>query len=280
MARLPSWRQELPVSLSSARKWGTGVNPIHATHDPTTVGRQQPTRDPLISSPYVGLQDDIIVGYDDMAFSDAPPMEGMSETTEHPNWGNEGENRAVTQGYPVWGPGGYPVPQGTVLRSQKRAMGWREGHVNAQVQGDAGDGWINKEFDPKPLDSKPSDPSQYEIWTSMSQRDQIRTNAAATMRGTDDPREPIPSRIIGMKKKTWPGGIRHEDMMPRQQNGPYRPFRFRTAGTGPWQQWNGVNEMYVSEPIQRSLPPDVNMGQTESTYSAGEDLYGEDFYYG
>lgn len=280
MARLPSWRQELPQSYVGARKWGTGINPVHAKHWDSTLGRERQTHDPLPSNEYHGLTDTYMVGWDEYEVNE-PPMEQMDELNRHPSW-EEQSPRSDTPGYPSWGMGADALPKGTALRARKWAMPWREGHVNAQVAGEAGDGWRNKEFNPVYNPARVSDPSQYEVQTSMRQLDLSKVNDAAVLRGTDDPRSPIASRVIGMKEKVWPGGIRHEDMFPRQHEAPHRPFRYRTAGVGPWQQsgWNDVNEMYVSEPIQRTLPPDVNMGSTETAYTGLADYDSEDFYYG
>jgi hypothetical protein len=133
------------------------------------------------------------------------------------------------------------------------------------------EGWVNKpasgmKHGQSGDEVVTSDPSQYEVQTSMTQRHKTLNNDRALLRGTDDPRESIASRITPMKLKLYSGQQRHYDMFPYQIEDKPRPFWYRTAGTG--RQFEmAPNEMYVIEPIQRTPPPDPTLGPPEETLS-------------
>jgi hypothetical protein len=96
----------------------------------------------------------------------------------------------------------------------------------------------------------------------MVQRHKTQNNQRATMRGTDDSREEIQSRIAPMKLKIYSEGERHYDMTPRDMDDIPRPFWYRTAGTGRNLEML-PNEMVVISPLQRTPPPDPSLGPTE-----------------
>lgn len=244
--------------------------------DGTSYGRG------IATSPYAGMQHAELVGYDDWGYSDDTAFDGdMSYTEAHPNWGEKAP-RGSARDYPSWGKGGDPLPEGTAIRARKRGMAWKEQMPLQIPEGVTGFGWQNKTHLDTPLNSDQSDESQLYIMTSQTQRDRVRDNNRAVARGTDDPRAEIPTRMRGMRTKTWSGGERHDDMLPKTQDGPRRPFVYREAQTGPanYQEWVRVNEMYVSEPIQRSLPADVPLGGYETDATEPESIEETDFYYG
>jgi hypothetical protein len=126
-----------------------------------------------------------------------------------------------------------------------------------------GEGWVNK-FAGGVADSTVADPAQYEMQTSMTQRDKVR---AGSQRGAGSASEydaPIGSwrPTWGMRIKPWSGGRRHWDMTPRRQDQMVRPFWYRTAGTG-YREWMAANEAfnYQHDPLQRQPVPDPYAGE-------------------
>jgi hypothetical protein len=110
----------------------------------------------------------------------------------------------------------------------------------------------------------------------MTQRDQVRTGSQ-TQRASEY-HAPIRSRIVGMRLKPWSGGQRHYDMQPREQNQHIRAWWARSAGTG-HRSWMAANEMYVSDPLQRTPPPNPyagpvidDTGTTNTGGYVGEDV--------
>lgn len=278
---IPSWRQELPQSLTGAKKWGTGINPVHSLpYGNADIGRNLAPGD-YDSSPLEKTAG--LVAYD-YGYSDEDDVIGERQMDfaymeAHPNLGDT-RQRGSADGFPSWGPGGDPIPQGTGIRAEKVGMSWKEGQAYIQKpRNSATEGWTNKEHGAV-MDARVSDESQIYVTTSMMQRDAIRNNNSAQFRGTDDPRENIGTRLTGVKIKNYSTGIRVEDMRPKTQDGPHRPWLTRSAGTGP-KSWDTVNELYRSEPIARTIPADVYQGPTEDMVGqvSGDEIY-EDYSYG
>lgn len=284
---LPSWRAELPQSYTGARKWGTGINPVHARR--INVGREDMAlRNALPNTPYDsamleshGLVDP---GFDaGYTFEDDQFYEHPADTTYlsvHPSLGDP-TPRGSADDYPSWGPGGDAIPGGTSLRSYKMGVPGKEQTYLQVPSATVSEGYRNKEYDPVPLDARIADDSQLYIQTSMVQRDAVQTNSHAVSRGTDDDRHSIASRIVGMQIPSYSGGQRHEEMERVTQDGPPRSWLHRTAGTGP-ASWMEVNSMYVSEPMKREIPADVYQGPAETTspdmtdyadYNTGDDYF-------
>lgn len=140
--------------------------------------------------------------------------------------------------------------------------------ANSKPTETVSEGWINKATSFTAY-AEPSDPSQYEVQTSMRQRFGTRDNHRAQARCTDDPRAKIASRVEPMVEKVWSTGERTYDMFPFQIDQIERPFRFRTAGVGP-AQWMETNEYNAMTPYQRIPPPDPAAGVPE----VGSELYG------
>jgi hypothetical protein len=141
------------------------------------------------------------------------------------------------------------------------------------------EGWLNKVTSSVAY-AEPSDVSQYEVQTSMRQRFGTRDNKRALLRGTDDERAKIPSRVMAMVEKVYSTGERSYDMFPFQGDQIQRPFRNRTAGVGP-AEWMLANEYGAITPVQRTPPADPSMGVTEVASAADYGFTGEDtMYYG
>lgn len=289
---LPSWRSELPQSYTGARKWGTGINPVHSLRV-NTSREDMALRNWYPNNPYdsVLLEESGLVdpafdaGYtteDDQFYENPADTEYINV---HPNLGDMPEQfRANVGDYPSWGPGGDAIPAGTSLRSYKTAVPGKEQTFLQVPSETVSEGYRNKEFDPVPLDARYADDSQLYIQTSMVQRDKVQDNSRAVMRATDSDRHPIASRVPGMQIPSYSGGRRHEDMFPVTQDGPPRSWVHRTVGTGPT-AWMHVNAMYVSEPLKREIPADVYQGAPETSAVDSSDYtadygYPEDDYYG
>jgi hypothetical protein len=250
---------------SGAQVWGTGINDIHQYY----------------GSPPVRLNDS--------EYPQTPPSESRPQATDiYYNWeyGEPASNgaRYVTYddrpGYDV-SPQDSPVRRsvlghppvnatGAAKQRFRRAKGGA--HRLMQVlqptlpSETVSEGWTNKTRGAL-ANSKPSDPSQYEMQTSMTQRYKVRGNQASVARATDEPRATIQSRVAGQKVKNWSQGERNYDMLPKAQDDMPRPFYYRTAGTGDPAMMN-PNEMYNIDPIQRTVPPDPSLGNPDDNYTA------------
>lgn len=271
--------------FAGATKWGTGINRIHSirTDGPAlrTTGRQPGPDDPSErpSSVPANLVGPDIYGYtmDDIAslqgqFDPGTPPLGTETTMLR------GSNY---EGHPDWGvcP---PDNERTnfQLRPELARPLWKGIAVKSFPTETVSEGWDNKTAG-NVLAARTSDPAQYERQTSMQQVNppEGRNNGAAVTRGTDDPRANIMTRLTGMKIKPWSTGQRTEDMFPYQQLMGVRAFTYRTAATGNPMQME-VNEMYVSEPIERVVPPDPDLGTPENQVGSGDYGYtDEDAYY-
>lgn len=268
---LPSWRDQIPHNYTGARKWGTGINPIHSVKG----GPQYKGRNIAPGTYNADLLDNAgLVAYDfgfmpeDQAYE--YPAVDMSYLKDHPNWGAP-DPHGTTGSFPPR-TGQNNLPSGIAYRARKMARPWNEGMPNTAPNGTVGEGWLNKEHG-EILDSRISDSSQYTVWTSERQRDLSKGNDVAVVRGTDDARHVIASRITGMKVRIWPDGKRHEEMENKTQEYRPRPWKYRSAGVGPYE---GINDMHVSIPRRRDIPADVDQGTAEVETVEVSDW--EDFY--
>jgi hypothetical protein len=267
MAGIPSWRQQLTQNYSGARKWGTGINPIHASTDdgtgrvlaPGDAPYGLPPDSPLIAEQY---------GY---CVEDLAATGNFNFMEEHPNWDEDAQRGSSD--LPAWGHRHGP-PSGTRLRTLKRGMSEKETEAQQNPNETVSEGWTNKQHGAV-LDSLQSDPAQLYVQASSTQRDETRVNTAAQLRGTDAERSSIGSRIPGMKVKNFSTGQRLDDMTPWTQDLIWRVFTVRTAGTGDPVAMQ-PNEMYVSQPMQREVPADVYQGDSETSGNYG---YADGDYY-
>jgi hypothetical protein len=269
---------------ATAEVWGTGISPIHASY-----GQSGP---PLRVMGRPGEEGS--AGYEGQSAAGAEipaeliptelwgyrttdsTLNSYIEYDDRPNWGEQPpEFRGDADGQP---PAMGNDPADTASTGINNAFRQRKGGayrlrkklVDAFPSETVTEGWRNK---PKgyPANSQPSDDSQLTMQTSMQQRYRSRNNQHAVDRGTDDPREPIHSRVVGQKMKIYSGEERHYDMFPYQATEIQRPFWLRTAGTGN-PDMMAPNEMFVNTPVQRVPPSDPSLGVQESEYGyTGED---------
>lgn len=275
MAIANAWQRSLTGELQygSALKQGTGWNPIHAVRsgdgrniapDGSSNLVPESLADPSAED-YGYTDEDIYMFGDPPGYGAENPRElGVAD---RPDWGQtEGTRMSMPEDYPSWGPvntlNGSSVelpkgiPGGTVIRAQEKGA---VASVTANVlpDEDVAQGWRNKQHG-NVEDSTVSDPSQYEMQTSMTQRDKVR--AGSQISGTaSEYSAPIASRRVGQKLKFWSGEQRHYDMAPKAQEQMIRPFWLRTMGTGDPALMQ-ANELYVSEPYQRTPPGDPDQG--------------------
>jgi hypothetical protein len=272
-----SWSRQNVIPYATTTVWGTGINSIHAVTgegDAVRLG-QIHSWDGNVTLTHEAVPDQITEeerwGYtpDDTAFNGIV-YDGRPGWNEQP-----ATYRGGTDDHPSWS------APGAVNESFR---GEREGarktdpdSVNSLPSETVSEGWLNK---PKgqPADAKPSNPSQYEIQTSMVQRYKTRDNDASVNRGTDESRTGIMSRVVGQKLKIFSGGERHYDMFPRQQTDIPRAFYYRTAGTGP-RGWMFPNAMYDQLPIERIPPDDPQIGLQETNIPQDYGYTGEDPFY-
>jgi hypothetical protein len=293
-----------PSEYTGAARWGTGINPIHAVRDGT--GRPTATKEPLIAGdPQTDMVPEDIIGpslwgysAEDAAYYAGEDYRYLLE--DHPNWGDNETGRAdrdgdimteglypQPEGFPAWGPynddnpmDGFPIsgpPGGAGIRSYSDGAAVEFNHSIAVPTPGWRGGWRNKAHG-QVQEAEGSAPSQYEITTSMTQLHQTRVNTAATVRGTDDPRAPIESRLTGQKIKDYAkssgmgGGPGTPDMKPVTQALPYRPWFFRTAGLPPPPDTT-YGTMTGFEPIERTVP--VDAGEYVVTQEAAPAAAGE-----
>lgn len=273
MAYSGAWRAAnvTPLEYAGALKWGTGINPVHGqpdehiswtTHEPLLP----PADDDAVPETILGPT---AWGYcsDDAAASGGTIYEYQREW---PSW-DEPVDRGTADHFPGWGPHGsdtsdpdaWPLPtypggediRATSYGAEHEALS----SVASPSPGSLG-GWESKDSGAV-NDARTSDPSQYEINTSMNQLRREMTNDRAVARMTDDARASIQNRLTGVKLREFAksqgmgGGPGTPDMAPVTQDLPSRPFFYRSPGVPP-DELHTWSEMSQFEPLARDVPPD------------------------
>jgi hypothetical protein len=288
-------------SYTGARRWGTGVNPIHAVRDnPGRVTGAKTTLYPLgdISDapPESLLGPDDFVGadwdgeqpYPDESFRYQETYPRWNERTqdfrgesnsdamgEQPPWGVYNDSNPI-DGFPLPGPTGGMDPDLDVHHGENTE---RQHAIAAPTRGVSG-GWLNKARGEvaRPEAQAVGDPAtQWAVNTAQVQGQGLKSssNERAIARGTDAPREPVQSRTAGMVVREFArsfgmgGGPGTADMQPYQQTaGLKRPFVARHPALPPAEEhyWN---EMEGRVPLQRTVPPDPYQGDPETAGQTG-----------
>jgi hypothetical protein len=265
-------------TYTGATRWGTGYNPVHeqSWEGPPlrTAGRldgpNQPT--PQLGTVPESYEDPDLYGYtmEDItapSYAETTPPYGTDVTVLREHAGN----------LPDWGV--IPTdPERTQFQQDPELSSpfWNGTALQSFPTETVSEGWLNKTSGAVE-NAHTSDPSQYERQTSMQQVNPApgRNNDLAVQRGTDSPRFNIMTRLTGKKIKPWSTGERLQDMFPFQQDTLLRPFWYRTAGTDNPDKL-APNEMYVSDPIQREVPPDPYLGPDETSVAGGYGYTPED----
>lgn len=260
MAITGTWKARQTTGYAGANVWGTGVNPVHALR--TNEGRDiapdgifapvpQTIEDDYADDVYGYADEDsasALWGYGpDTGLSDRPRLDEDNDRSDARNWPPPGRFRSG-------------IPGGSVIRSRDHGA---EATVTAKgVQPDAQQGHAAKvnvfgEID----DAVISDPSQYEMQTSMTQMPKDRTGSQRGGGSDSEYTAPVPGRRPTMRQRAYvaSGQERHEEMMPQQQELILRPFHYRSAGTGN-PEWMEPNAWYQREPLQRVPTPDPYPG--------------------
>lgn len=273
MAIAGAWRaaQGDTVAYVGALKQGTGANPIHASRQNGTGRNTAP--DGSVTS-----MDDSLVGEDTYGFCDEDSASALwgygvqTGTADRPGLNDSPDvHNAGRQDWPAWGPYEAGRPGGTPIRTiNKGATALNT--AKSTPRESAADGQQNK-LTGDVEDAVTSNASQYEMQTSMRQRDQTRAGSQSS--GTaNEFNAPIRSRITGQRLKFNQPQSRHYDMQPREQAPIVRPFFLRTAGTGD-QSAMEANAMYQTQPMVRTPPDNADQGPDVEGNSAGytsEDL--------
>jgi hypothetical protein len=245
------WKDSRSVQ-AGARKWGTGINPIHAER--TADGRH------VAPEGYDGVDEYLTTVWQDDGYSN-DPFQGENHEHAHdiglydrPNYGdNPQHERSGAREFPQWGRYQSGVPGGTEIRGRKH--GADDTQTPNQIPTETvSEGWLNKPHG-EVEDAVTSDLSQVLMNTSMTQRDKVREGSQRGDGSQDDPRAPIASRMTGQKVKVYSGGERHEDMRPKTQTQRIRGWWNRTAGTASPRMME-VNAQQVRRPLQREVPAD------------------------
>lgn len=254
MALTGAWKDARSVQ-AGARKWGTGINPVHAER--RGDGREIA---PAGSEPVDAL---LTTVYDDDGWSNEPwqgdnhelPRDtGMSD---RPNYGDDPQYaRSSTGDFPEFGQYQNGIPGGTGIRTHKHGDD-AQSTPNQNPTETVSEGWRNKVHG-SVEDSVTSDPSQLLMQTSMMQRDKVREGSQRSG-SQSEYSAPISSRITGQRIKVYSGERRHEDMRPKTQSTRLRGFWNRTAGTGN-PRLLAPNAQATVTPRTRDVPPDPYTG--------------------
>lgn len=284
-----AWSRDYVEGQAGAQRWGTGVNPVHAYRDnPAFITVRVPPETQLpenitpanmgvpdfITEHNFGYQPEDIAGLD--VFTPAATL-GVEHLNDD-DWPELGSDTTVTRSY-VKRTRNVPWGSGRMFKNAIHSIraGEHDGDYKASNQvptETVSEGWVNKSASGFDIGQsgdmvEPSDPAQYERNTSMQQRHKQLNNERSLLRGADDPRTSIDSRIVPMKLKVYSGEQRHYDMFPRQIDDIVRPFRFRSAGTGP-ATYLEANEQFNRIAIQRTPPPDASLGTPDTELSSSE----------
>ncbi len=269
MAITGTWSQRLSIQ-AGARQWGTGVNPVHSVR--TGNGRNTaPGGSEPVDSSLTGVED---YGY--MPEDTASTLYGYGWQTgvaDYPNLSDH-QFRGSSKDFPQWGRRQGGLPGGAVIRSQNHGADLTYTPRDPMLH-DAYAGWDNK-LTGDVNDAETSDPSQYTMNTSMTQRD--KTLSGSQRSGSQSEYvAPIRSRIPGMKIKPLTGDShRHMDMLPKEQTWTIRPWWNRSAGTGPTSMLK-TNAAAETMPLTRNPPPDPYQGPTltgDAGYTSEDPIYG------
>lgn len=270
MAITGTWA-ERAASQAGALQQGTGWNPIHRSRNGegrgTAPGGSEPVTDEITEPDYGYAGEDsssTLYGYGT-----------ETGTADRPRLGEEDRRGATSpQSFPPWGRYKQGLPGGIVLRSLNHGAELTY-KPRDPILVDAYAGWDNKLINGVE-DSVVSDPSQYEMNTSMTQRDKV--HAGSQRSGTaSEYNAPIKSRIVGQKIKPFTGDpARHNAMEYVSQTFTIRPWWTRNAGTGPLGMMK-PNAAYEGVPLTRNPPAEPWQGPilsgSEGGYTNEDPLY-------
>jgi hypothetical protein len=258
---------------AGAQKWGTGINAVHSifTGGPplrsgpviTGYGPGQPGNSVNLEMIDPGVVDDWDYLDQDYANSEIWGYGDQTGTADRPGLGTP------TQDFRNNVPDNWPaaliprgLPGGTTIRAENKGASDGDDAKLGDKEETVGEGWENKQVGDV-TNAKVSDPIQYEMQTSMTQRDKVREGSQRGDGSASEYSAPIGSwrPTWGQRLKPWSGFRRHYDMFPYQADQINRAFLYRQSGTG-YQEWMVANEAYNYQvsPLQRQPVPDPNAG--------------------
>lgn len=255
------------INQSSALKQGTGVNPIHGSRD-NGLGRDiapgaagGTTERELVAETY---------GFSEEEASSQLWGYGIATgMADRPGWGTEDidERTDDMNGYPTFGQHPVGLPGGLKIRAIDK--GSEVAYTSKLVPND-GDGTLYgasyKLVSDEPNEAEISDPSQYTMQTSMTQRDKTRTGSQRGSGSASEYDAPVKTRIPGYRIRRYdegPTDPRHLAMLPKAQEQVIRPWWGRQAGTGNPADM-APNSMYQSTPYQRTPGSNADQGDSVS----------------
>jgi hypothetical protein len=264
---------EANQNSEGAQKWGTGINAVHSifTGGPplrsspviTGYGPGQPGNSVNVEITDPGANNDWDYLDQDYANSEMWGYGEQTGTADRPSWGQSTEELRNT--VPDEWPGAPKMrglPGGTEIRAINKGATDLDSAKLGDKEETVGEGWENKQVG-SVTNAKVSDPSQYEMQTSMTQRDKVREGSQRGDGSASEYSAPIGSwrPTWGQRIKPWSGFRRHYDMFPFQAEQINRPFLSRQSGTG-YAEWMKANEAYNYQvsPLQRQPVPDPYAG--------------------
>lgn len=254
MALTGAWKDARSVS-AGARKWGTGINPVHAE-------RRGDGRAIAIagSEPVTAL---LTTEYDDDGWTGEPWAAENHEDIrdvgmfDRPNYGDNPQHARKSVGdFPEWGPYAQGIPGGTSIRTHKHGSDDQQ-TPNQNPTETVSEGWRNKVHGDVE-DSVTADIAQVLMQTSAVQRDKVREGSQRSG-SQSEYSAPIQSRITGQRIKVYSGERRHEDMRPKSHSQRLRGFWNRTAGTANPRMLEPNAQVPVT-PRTRTVPADPYTG--------------------
>lgn len=268
MALAGTWKAQASVDYAGAQRWGTGINAVHGIASEIPRGGLNGEADvpPTLVPPEITTDhpSNSVYGYCDEDSASALWGYGFATgTADRPSWGAD-EERASTGEFPPYAPPPGPkgTPSGSTIRRVRRGSQATTASKTGAAMPDAQQGLLQKANFGIVEDSVVSDRSQYEMQTSMTQRDKVREGSQRNGGSASEFDAPIQSqRITWFQRAFKPsGGDRHYDMFPRQQDTIMRGFQYRTAGVGPARNSPMPEGMFVTTPRQRVAPDNPDQG--------------------
>jgi hypothetical protein len=265
------------VPSVGAGVWGTGINDVHRYYgSPPARLAEVNTREGDITPPWEGVPGELIANDKGWGYSeDEIANEGQQYFVrdDRPGWDvetPENPSRYSTDGQPPLNATGAAKTRfrATMNGAFSKFRG-KLPRASYQIPSETvSEGWVNKPQG-RPANAVVSDPSQYIMQTSMTQRYRARNNDLAVLRSTDEARSHINSRVTGQRLKVYSQGDRDYDMFPYQQDAEIeRPFYYRTAGTGIQDQME-PNAMWSISAVERTPPPDPYIGTQDTAIEYG-----------
>lgn len=271
MAITGTWKARQSIE-AGARKWGTGINPVHAIR--TGDGREIAPDVAVGTVPASLEQNQDWHDYNEDAVQTTWGYEAETGISDRPRLGNDTTmHREDADDFPQWGPYDNGLPGGSRIRSEDH--GSADQTTSNQIPTETvTEGWRNK-VSGTVSNARVSDVEQLFMQTSSMQRDRMREGSQRGAGSASRFSAPIRSRIVGKRVKVYSGGRRHADMLPKEQVSVVRGWWARSAGTG-YTEWLQANSQNAVQPVTRDVPAPPPTGPTEGTLTADYGYQDED----